>query len=125
MDDPNIHLNYPPGRTNNDNGSDGESKEEKRSHVRKPFFMPVDYSTRDRVYRDFIKDISMGGVFIETLRPPPVGQEILMAFSFPNLHRNFKITGDVVRMNPKGIGVAFLDTGKDQMETLDFCINDI
>jgi len=30
-----------------------------------------------------------------------------------------------VRMNPKGIGVAFLDTGKDQMETLDFCINDI
>ena len=125
MDDSTIHSNYPHNRTKSDNGSGGESKEEKRTHTRKPFFMPVDYSTQDRVYRDFIKDISKGGVFIETLRPLPVGQEISMAFSFPNLHQNFKINGDVVRMNPGGIGVAFLNASKDQAETLDVCIKDL
>jgi len=125
MDDSNIHYDYLPDEIKNSNGLDSLSEKEKRSYIRKPFFMPVDYSTRDRVYRDFIKDISTGGVFIETLRPLPVGQEISMAFSFPNLRQNFKISGDFVRMDPKGIGVAFIKSGEDQSETLDFCIKDI
>ena len=125
MDDSNIHFDYLPDEIKNGNGSDTQSKEEKRSYARKPFFMPVDYSTQDRVYRDFIKDISTGGVFIETLRPLPVGHKISMAFSFPNLRQNFKISGGVVRMDPKGIGVAFLNTSEDQVETLDFCVRDI
>jgi uncharacterized protein (TIGR02266 family) len=125
MDDSNIHYDYLPDEIKNGNGSGGLPEEEKRSYIRKSFFMPVDYSTRDRVYKDFIKDISTGGVFIETVRPLPVGQEISMALSFPNLRQNFKISGDVVRMDPKGIGVAFVKSSEDQTEALDFCVNDI
>jgi uncharacterized protein (TIGR02266 family) len=125
MDDSNIHFDYLPDEIKNDSRSRSSPKKEKRSYIRKPFFMPVDYSTQDRVYRDFIKDISTGGVFIETLRPLPVGQEISMAFSFPSLRQNFKISGDVVRMDPKGIGVAFAKRSEDQTETLDSHIRDI
>ena len=125
MDDSNIHYDYPPEKIKNNDGSGSLPEEEKRSYIRKPFFMPVDYSTQDRVYRDFIKDISTGGVFIETQRPLPVGREISMAFSFPNLRQNFKINGDVVRMDPKGIGVAFVKSSEDQTETLDFCVKEI
>jgi len=36
----------------------------KREHERKPVPMVIDYSTDGRLYNDFIKDISAGGVFI-------------------------------------------------------------
>jgi len=125
MSDSKIDFDYFPGEKKDGKNSDNSQKEEKRTYVRKPFFMSVDYSTQDRVYRDFIKDISTGGVFIETLRPLPVGQEISMAFSFPNLRQNFKINGDVVRMGSKGIGVAFMVNKEKQKEALDFCVRDI
>ncbi|MBW2219118.1 MAG: PilZ domain-containing protein [Deltaproteobacteria bacterium] len=125
MGDSKIDFDYFPGEKKDGKSPGNSQKEEKRTYIRKPFFMSVDYSTQDRVYRDFIKDISTGGVFIETLRPLPVGQEISMAFSFPNLRQNFKISGDVVRMDPKGIGVAFMASNEKQKETLDFCVKDI
>ena len=37
----------------------------KRKHERKPFVETVDYTTASGTYRDFIKDISDEGVFIE------------------------------------------------------------
>jgi len=125
MNDSEVNFDYIPGEKKGDKISEKHQQEEKRDYIRKPFFMSVDYSTQDRVYRDFIKDISTGGVFIETLRPLPVGQEILMAFSFPNQRQNFKISGDVVRMNTKGIGVSFIVKNEAQKESLDFCVKDI
>ncbi len=125
MSDSKIDFDYFPGEKNDGKNSDNSPKEEKRAYIRKPFFMSVDYSTQDRVYRDFIKDISTGGVFIETLRPLPVGQEISMAFSFPNLRQNFRISGNVVRMGPKGIGIAFIESNEKQKDSLDFCVRDI
>jgi len=125
MNDSEVNFDYIPDEKKSGKNSEKQQKEEKRTYIRKPFFMSVDYSTRDRVYRDFIKDISTGGVFIETLRPLPVGQEISMAFSFPNHRQNVKISGDVVRMNPKGIGVSFIVRNEKQKEALDLCVNDI
>jgi hypothetical protein len=40
-----------------------------RKHERELFFMVVDYSTEDRIYKDYIKDISADGIFIETRMP--------------------------------------------------------
>jgi Tfp pilus assembly protein PilZ len=78
----------------------------KRKHHRKPYFMAVDYATGNRAYRDFIRDISSSGVFIETRRRFLAGQEIIMSVLFPN--RSYQIiTGEVVRITPHGIGVRF------------------
>ena len=78
-----------------------------REDSRIPCFLPVDYSTSDRVYQDFINNLSNGGVFIETLSPFRVGQALSLIFSVPSLQKTFKILGEIVRTEQDGIGVKF------------------
>ncbi len=84
-----------------------ESPEEKRRHPRKPCSIVVDYASRDRAFRDYIRDISSGGVFIETSKEFSIGDEIMMTFSISSKQRPFKFTGQVVRITDNGIGVKF------------------
>ncbi len=88
--------------------------ENKRAHQRRPFFMVVDYSTEDRLYKDYIQNISAGGVFIETRMPFSVGQEVSLSFPLPNYQKYIKVAGEVVRISPQGIGVRFTVVGEDQ-----------
>jgi uncharacterized protein (TIGR02266 family) len=87
---------------------------DKREHQRKPFFMIVDYSTEDRVYKEYIQNISAGGLFIETRMPFSIGQEVSLSFPLPNYHKYIRIAGEVVRLSPQGIGVKFKMVNRDQ-----------
>ena len=78
-----------------------------REDSRIPCFLPVDYSANDRVYQDFINNLSKGGVFIETLSPFRAGQLISLIFSLPSMQKTFKISGTIVRTEQDGIGVKF------------------
>ncbi|BBO73031.1 hypothetical protein DSCW_04480 [Desulfosarcina widdelii] len=78
-----------------------------REDSRIPCFFPVDYSTADRVYQDFINNLSNGGVFIETSASLREGQAISLIFTVPNLQNSFKISGTIVRTERDGIGVKF------------------
>jgi len=84
----------------------GFSKE-KRKHERKFFLDTLDYTTASGTYRDFIKDISDGGVFIETHIPYSVGEKISMTFLLPEHKKRLKLQGEIVRIEEKGIGVKF------------------
>ena len=88
--------------------------EGRRKHVRKPFLMAVDYSTQDHVYKDFIQDISTGGVFIQTHMPFTIGQEVSLTFPLPNYQKHIKVTGEVVRSTTQGVGVKFKMADQDQ-----------
>jgi Tfp pilus assembly protein PilZ len=88
--------------------------EGRRKHVRKIFLTAVDYLTQDHVYKDFIQDISTGGVFIQTNMPFTVGQEVSLTFPLPNYQKHVKIVGEVVRSSPQGVGVKFKVADKDQ-----------
>jgi uncharacterized protein (TIGR02266 family) len=88
--------------------------EGKRKHERKPFLMAVDYSTQDHVYKDFIQNVSAGGVFIQTNMPFSVGQEVSLTFPLPNHKKHIKIIGEVVRTAPQGVGVKFKMADQDQ-----------
>ena len=88
--------------------------EGRRKYVRKPFLMAVDYSTKDHVYKDFIQDISTGGVFIETHMPFTVGQEVSLTFPLPNYQKHIKVVGEVVRSTTQGVGVKFKMADQDQ-----------
>ena len=70
-------------------------------------FLPVDYSTKDRVYQDFINNLSSGGVFIETFAPFHVGQPVSLTFTVPSVDTTFKISGAIVRSEQDGIAVQF------------------
>jgi uncharacterized protein (TIGR02266 family) len=79
----------------------------KRKHPRKPYLSAVDFATEDQFYKEYIQDISAGGLFIETRAPLAVGQEITLLLSFPDHERPIRIVGEVVRATQQGIGVKF------------------
>jgi Tfp pilus assembly protein PilZ len=78
-----------------------------REDSRIPCFLPVDYSANDRVYQDFINNLSTGGVYIETSSPFRAGQAVSLTFSLPSVQKTFKISGAIVRTEGDGIGVEF------------------
>ena len=80
---------------------------ERRRHTRKPFITVVDFASRGRAYREFVQDISGSGVYIQTLRPFSVGQEVVLTFPFPDSQKHVKLTGCIARVDDTGIGVQF------------------
>ena len=80
---------------------------DRRQHPRKPCSMRVTYATQDLLGRDTIKDISVGGVHIDTMVPFPVGQKITLMLSPPDVEKEISIPGEVVWGPGQGIGVSF------------------
>ena len=78
-----------------------------RKYPRKRWVIPVDLEIKDQTFKKFIKDVSKGGVFIETQKPFSVGQEIRLHIQLPNKSKPFEIVGEIIRSNPQGIGVKF------------------
>ena len=66
------------------------------------------------VCKDFIKDISSGGVFIKTNMPFSVGQDVSLAFQIPKQQEHIKMTGKIVRITDEGIGVKFKIANENQ-----------
>ncbi len=89
-----------------------------RKHSRKPYIMPIDYRTKDGSFRDFMIDISVSGVFIETNKEIPIGEDLLLNFSDPNTKESIKLRGKVVRKTPIGVGVKFDNISEDKIEIL-------
>jgi hypothetical protein len=80
---------------------------EKRSLTRTTCCIPVDYSVRDRVYRDFIHNVSQSGAYIESRQALEVGTQLLLTFPWINSDRPVKSKGTIVRTDPKGFGLKF------------------
>ncbi len=85
---------------------DGEPRQ-RRKFLRKPYSIPIDYTTKEGARRDCIKDISGDGLFIETRRPLRIGETISMEFSVPSSSTPFTCEGKVVRTESSGMAVEF------------------
>ena len=84
-----------------------ESEMELRKHPRKSFTKPVYFSTDNRYYQGLIKDISRGGLFIQTDESFSLGNEIHLVIPNTKYDKNVMIKGKVVRMSQAGVGVKF------------------
>lgn len=80
---------------------------ERRQLPRQACFAPIEFSYRGQVYRDFIQNISAGGLFIETATPVDLGEKIALTFTLPGSQLPIKFAGKVVRTTERGIGIAF------------------
>jgi uncharacterized protein (TIGR02266 family) len=78
-----------------------------RKNKRRSWKIAVEFTDGNRVMRDYIKDISSGGVFIETKMPLTVGQDLNLKFPLPNYRKLVKVAGEIVWTSPEGIGVKF------------------
>jgi len=94
------------------------SENGERTHPRKPCLITVDYCSQDRFFRDFIQDISAGGVFIETRELFNEGMDIGLTFSIPNSQIPFRISGVIIRTTSKGVAVKFKNVTTYQQEIL-------
>ncbi|OEU67593.1 MAG: hypothetical protein BBJ57_11130 [Desulfobacterales bacterium PC51MH44] len=83
---------------------------DKRKHFRKLTSIYAICETTHCYFRDFIKNISTGGLFIETGIPLSINQELFITFSPSDSGDPIKIAGEIVRRDPKGIGVKLYDT---------------
>jgi len=90
----------------------------RRVHDRVACLITADCVYQSRAFNHFVKDISLGGVFIETTESPPEGEDISMTLSFSHHSKPFKITGEVMRTTPQGIGVQFKTMGQVQQELI-------
>jgi hypothetical protein len=86
-----------------------------RKHNRKAASSEVECVTGYQSSKGRIKNISAGGVFIETRMPFRYGSDIILRFIFhQNIQKQFRILGQIVRINPTGIAVRFEELSKEQ-----------
>lgn len=94
-----------------------------RKNERKDCLITVNYAVKGRAYQNYIQDISTEGVFIETREKFSAGDEILLTISYSDTERPFKITGEVVRVTAKGVGVRFKKLSQVHEEIIKSIIN--
>ena len=79
-----------------------------RDDTRKLYSSTVSFSVRDRSYKGISKDISSGGMFIETNESFSVGEIISLTIPFADKKRNIKVPAEIMRITDEGIGVKFI-----------------
>lgn len=84
-----------------------DGSHEKRSSDRETCLLPVDYAAHNRVYRDFIKNISPQGIYVESRANMEVGASVLMTFNLMDSALPVKSMGTVMHSSPFGFGVRF------------------
>jgi len=91
---------------------------EKRRHERFDCLVAVDYDVSNSTYQSFLRDISLGGAYLESEQPVLPGSRLTLSLSAPGVARACKVQGKVIRCDPKGIGVSFENLSLKQKEII-------
>ncbi|MGD9248990.1 MAG: PilZ domain-containing protein [Desulfobacteraceae bacterium] len=96
-----------------------------REYPRLKCYIIVDFASGGKAYRSCIRDISAGGVFIETGDNFQEGQEISLCFSLSEADEvlPFKINGKVMRTHHDGIGVEYENVTEYQRDIISALID--
>lgn len=88
-----------------------ESEAERRRHCRAPFQAEITLSSATNFFMGFSEDISEGGLFLSTMSPPPVGEQVTLEIKVSG-GRSVTVEGEVrwhryVADTVTGCGVKF------------------
>ena len=78
-----------------------------RRYPRRAAFIIAEYTVREGVFREIIKNIGATGVFIRTWRRVAEGQPIELKFPVFEFENQLQVSGSVVRSTSKGFSVVF------------------
>ena len=84
-----------------------------RDGFRRMYDQTITFSTQDRQYRALCKDISSGGIFIQTNEVFHLGQIVTLDIPFSNKDQSIQVPAEIVRVDTEGIGLRFMK--KDQV----------
>ena len=80
---------------------------DQRTHPRTQCSIVTDYAMNKQSHRALIRNISLGGAFIESDKLSPLNTHILQSFFFPNFEIPIHSKSKIVWRNPHGFGVQF------------------
>jgi hypothetical protein len=83
---------------------------DKRKYSRKPISIYAICETNDLNFRDFTKDVSPEGAFIETKTNLSLDEDLFMILFHTSFETPVRTGGKIVRVDPKGVGVKFNET---------------
>jgi Tfp pilus assembly protein PilZ len=79
----------------------------KREHARKDLSVYALFMVGNYFFRDYITNISAGGLFLETKTPATVDEKVTIAFTLSDNEDPIEVEGKIVRVKPNGFGVKF------------------
>jgi hypothetical protein len=82
-------------------------KRDQRSHPRTACSIVTEYMVENQIHKDLIKNISLGGAFIQSQRNFPVDRVISQSFFFPNFEVPIRSNSRIVWTSDIGFGVEF------------------
>jgi len=91
---------------------------ERRKHPRFPVRIRIEYRAADQFFTDYIQNLSLGGIFVETPEPLPVNTVLKVQFSLPSMRKPIVTDGIVVHafqvgrkrdLAAGGMGIRFSD----------------
>jgi hypothetical protein len=82
-------------------------KRDQRRHSRIPCSIITEYRALNQVYKDTIKNISLGGAYIESTHYFPLNLEIDQSFFLPNFETRIQSKSQIIWTDPNGFGVQF------------------
>ncbi len=99
---------------------------ERRRERRVPVQIQIQYNSVDGFFQDYIRNLSLGGIFIETAKPLPMNTKLRVEFCLPEMDTPITADGIVVHTlrvgrtkNPgvSGMGIRFseLETSSRRM----------
>jgi len=106
----------------------GKRTADKRKHKRLPVRIRIQYRTADQFFQDYIQNLSVGGIFIETKNPLSVGTKLQVQFSLPEMEDMITADGMVVHRlhvgrseNPPagGMGIQFAELDEKSKQLLE------
>jgi hypothetical protein len=83
---------------------------DKRKYYRKPISIYAICETNNRSFRDFTKDVSAGGAFIETKTNLSLDEDLFITLFHTSFETPVRTGGKIVRVESKGVGVKFNKT---------------
>ncbi len=87
--------------------SPSENDEDKRQHPRRYCSRSIFFSDSNRPYDGIIKNLSLGGIYVEAAATFITGQVLKVAIPINENSRGIKLKGKVIWLNQKGFGLAF------------------
>lgn len=87
-----------------------------RAHERHDLLVALDYDIRNMTRQCFLRDISLGGAYIETEQEMEMGQTITLVLTSPKLNSSCSIEAHVVHMDGRGAGFRFQINSSEQQQ---------
>ena len=94
-----------------------------RAHERYDLLVAIDYDFKKMTRQCFLRDVSLGGAYIETEQELELEQTITLVLTSPELKSCCSIEAIVIRKDGKGVGCRFQISSTEQQQVLRAMIN--